>query len=225
MGGVIVIALFGTLFMAWAGWGVYLFKDELKSILPSKPKKAITAGNTKKRSQAFVEGYADMGIFGAGIPKTHIIQVRDDRYNYIDVMVDKRVKTIKTGKNNEPYFPETYMDQVARLILDSGKVIDMNKGQVDEDYLGGTKEEFEDYYAGGMKFLADVDDRKGKVINDRLVIKNKKDLAKARKQGLTEINKTVAVDMAQLDEIRMRAFETPASAHEKWEKEMKELGQ
>lgn len=178
-----------------------------------------------KKSKAFIEGYKDM-LTGGLEYATYIEEYSMDRYyydSYLDHSEDRLPTTyIHFDDNRNPTFGESLMLVLAKQVMDGSRKIDIDAGQYDPNYMGGSAQEFEDYYAGGMALLDDLDKCKQKILDKEAETINRARLIEARKKGLKEVNQRVIFEMEALDELRSNAFTVDKKS---FDEQMKEIAQ
>lgn len=186
---------------------------------------------TERKSDAYVQGYKDMVRYGLGFNTTfeETFSSQDIyyfHYPYSDSSGNSVPSTVIFYKTDgTPYFSKERMMQLARSVMNKKLTIDVDAGQQDKRYLGGTEQEFADYYAGGMKFLEDLDQTKGSVVDEKIEKENVERLIRQRKTGLSENNRKIVLNMEALDELRANAFKPQVELSERksWDRQMSEL--
>lgn len=123
---------------------------------------------------------------------------------------------------NNPSLPQDCMNIIGSEALDMRKEFDLSMGQSSEKYLGGSDQEFQDYYLGGLHFVSDMDEAKTKAQDKRNDGVRRKKIIEARRMGLHDINQKIASDMRELDTLRNKTFST-AEFEKNWDRQLKEL--
>lgn len=166
------------------------------------------------RSEAYLEGYKDMA-------KAHQVcmtkRVWNNRGPY-GSQINEDVSVIEEDKYKNPTIPLEYLRPAATYLMEGKFEINPKKGQTDKRYLGGTDEEFKDYYQGGMKFIEHLDQAREAVLQEIENKKRKENLIEIRRQGLEEVNRKVVTDLSELNKLRDRAL-----SGENWDQMMKEI--
>lgn len=205
-----VAIVVGVPIALWIGSGVYEVFIE-----PRVHKHQLKTG--KRKSDAYIEGYKDM-LVAVGLPKTYKKRVPDTSYYSARYTKQVDQTTVELNKNRIPsYYNEEGLKRVASQILYEGMEINPASGRIDVGYLGGTEQEFQDYYAGGMKLLGDIDEAKAKVLQGKADATEKARLIESRRQGMKAIDRKIVADMKALDELRTKTFS------QTWEEQMKEI--
>lgn len=110
---------------------------------------------------------------------------------------------------------------LARKILDNEVELDIEGGRSNNVYMGGTDEQFNDYFKGGMAFIEDVEKAKKNLIDLDEEVSRRNRIAEGRRVGLKEIDTHTMYSMHALDELRQNNNPT-ASFDDQWNKLMKD---
>lgn len=110
---------------------------------------------------------------------------------------------------------------LARKILDNEVELDIEGGRSNIAFMGGTDEQFNSYYKGGMDFIEDVEKEKKKILAVDEEISRRNRIAEERRAGLKEIDARTLYSMNALDELRQKDNPT-ASFDDQWNKLMDE---
>lgn len=180
----------------------------------------VTLNDKRSRSDAYVKGYVDM-FFGHGVPLQKWVEVLDKNRSslyYRDMYKCVKVDVVTLDRRKNPCIKYEDIEPMAYAVAKKITEIDPSQGQLSEKYLGGTEEEFQDYYQGGMKFLADLDAASRKIKEKWEDDKNRKKLIEARRKGLAEINQKTIDNLKALDDARAGVL-----SGENWDQMMKEV--
>ena len=110
---------------------------------------------------------------------------------------------------------------LARKILNNEVELDIEGGRSNNGYMGGTDEQFNDYFKGGMAFIEDVEKAKKNLLALDEEIARRNRIAEERRVGLKEIDACTLYSMDALDDLRQK--DNPiASFDDQWNKLMKE---
>lgn len=110
---------------------------------------------------------------------------------------------------------------LARKILNNEVELDIEGGRSNNVYMGGTDEQFNDYFKGGMAFIEDVEKAKKNLIDLDEEVARCNRIAEQRRLGLKEIDARAQYSMKALDELRQKDNPT-ASFDDQWNKLMKD---
>lgn len=160
--------------------------------------------------------------------------VEDDplSYEYIAGYNDMAKANKSLGSTTPQYvkfhalgFPVNNYDMslhtLARKILDNEVELDIEGGRSNIAFMGGTDEQFNSYYKGGMDFIEDVEKEKKKILAVDEEISRRNRIAEERRAGLKEIDARTLYSMNALDELRQKDNPT-ASFDDQWNKLMDE---
>lgn len=110
---------------------------------------------------------------------------------------------------------------LARKILNNEVELDIEGGRSNNVYMGGTDEQFNDYFKGGMAFIEDVEKAKKNLLDLDEEVARRNRIAEGRRVGLKEIDTHTLYSMNALDELRQKDNPT-ASFDDQWNKLMKD---
>ena len=110
---------------------------------------------------------------------------------------------------------------LARKILNNEVELDIEGGRSNNVYMGGTDEQFNDYFKGGMAFIEDVEKAKKNLLDLDEEVSRRNRIAEGRRVGLKEIDNHTLYSMNALDELRQKDNPT-ASFDDQWNKLMKD---
>lgn len=110
---------------------------------------------------------------------------------------------------------------LARKILDNEVELDIEGGRSNTAFMGGTDEQFNAYYKGGMAFIEDVEKEKNNILAMDEEISRRNRVAEERRAGLKEIDARTLYSINALDELRQK--KNPATSFDdQWNKLMEE---
>lgn len=200
--GLIALGVMG-LFLLWLGFmfvDVVILDEALSDFLEyrwdihkTKKKEALKKKlrvEGKLKSEAFQQGYRDMGRW----------------YN-----------------NGYTYNSDMYQDAYGNTWITKETLRDIAKnsgekhpqGGRSEEWMAASDQEWIDYYNGGMKFLADLDDMRSKIVDEKRLIE-------MRKKGVAELDNQTQAAMLELKKLRDKSFEN-LTEHEKFNREFKSV--
>ena len=110
---------------------------------------------------------------------------------------------------------------LARKILNNEVELDIEGGRSNNVYMGGTDEQFNDYFKGGMAFIEAVEKAKKNLLDLDEEVARRNRIAEGRRVGLKEIDTHTLYSMNALDELRQKDNPT-ASFDDQWNKLMKD---
>lgn len=110
---------------------------------------------------------------------------------------------------------------LARKILNNEVELDIEGGRSNNVYMGGTDEQFNDYFKGGMAFIEDVEKAKKNLLDLDEEVARRNRIAEGRRVGLKEIDTHTLYSMHALDELRQKNNPT-TSFDDQWNKLMKD---
>ena len=108
-------------------------------------------------------------------------------------------------------------DSTLRAIAKKKDVVrnfDPSRGRTSDEYIRGDGKDWEAYYQGGMKFLADVDDMQARMMEEERVLD-------IRKSGVAQLDKQYIASKRELDKLRDKTF-AKVDDHQAFEKAMLE---
>lgn len=106
---------------------------------------------------------------------------------------------------------------LARKIINNEVELDIEGGRSNNVYMGGTDEQFNDYFKGGMAFIEDVEKAKKNLLDLDEEVSRRNRIAEGRRVGLKEIDTHTLYSMNALDELRQKDNPT-ASFDDQWNK-------
>lgn len=174
-------------------------------------------------SDAYLQGYRDMAA--TVLPPTRKVRKYRDWSPYIsqnEMYYEVEAPYVMAKADNVPVCPDKGLKEVALKMLDEGFKIDIEAGQSNREYMGGDEEDFKEYYKGGMAFIADVDEMKTDILDERNEQIRIDRIIEQRRRGLKEINSQVVHSMEALDELRNVTF-SEETFEENWNRQMKEI--
>ena len=162
----------------------------------STNRNAVTASTPVhyiKKSSAYWQGYLDM------------LHALDNHVYYNDP--DRVDKSFKPSYWN--YYvqdPTTHVVTVDKALWknfavnpDMVRSFQPSEGRTSERFMAGDRVTWEEYYAGGMKLLSDVDDAQVRIADEKRTIE-------IRKQGAKELDRRYIESKKALDSLRDRTF-------------------
>lgn len=162
--------------------------------IEAKQKKEVVKNTAKLPSIAYQQGYKDMVKAFSGWT------VYSESFNF----------SVKEG----PYLRKPDLKEFAKRSRTLMQ-FDPEQGRSSYDYLRGPNEEWQQYFAGGMRFLSDLEE-------ERAVVAEGNRLAEIRRKGAKELDRGVMESIRELEKIRNQAFAT-STDHAEFDKKMKEI--
>lgn len=151
-----------------------------------KKQKLIDKGVLK--SDAYIQGYRDMGMALSEYAHLHYC-----------------------GDNSVPKFHASHLE---KMVKNYNGNFDPKKGRTSKQYLAADSSKvFEDYYAGGMQLLDEVDSAQARLLDEKLIIQK-------RMNGLEQFDRQTMEAKKELDKLRNKAYNS-LEEHEEFDKMIK----